>query len=164
MLDRSLFTLPFAAAIGSLLVAGVFFAFSSFVMALGRILPDQGVAAMNSIDVTVINPGFMTALFGTGLACLPLALGPLFGWRQPGQPLILIASLIYIIGSLGVTMVCNVPLNDALAAAEPNTPQATALWTRYLSEWVLWNHVRTIASLASGIMFVAALIQRSAPS
>src|SRR3546814_1615199 len=61
----------FAAAFGAALVGGVFFGFSNFVMAgLGRMPSEQGVAAMNSINVTVINPGFMTALFGTGLLCL----------------------------------------------------------------------------------------------
>ncbi len=44
-------------ALGSALVAGVFFAFSTFVMkALGRLQPEQGIAAMQSINVTVLNP------------------------------------------------------------------------------------------------------------
>lgn len=63
--------LVFVTAIGSGIVAGIFFAFSSFVMAgLGRIPPVQGIAAMNSINVTVINPSFMSAFLGTGILCL----------------------------------------------------------------------------------------------
>jgi hypothetical protein len=55
--------LVFVAAVGSGIVAGIFFAFSSFVMAaLERIPPVQGIAAMNSINVTVINPSFMSVL------------------------------------------------------------------------------------------------------
>src|SRR3981081_3134574 len=115
MFARSVFTLTFAAALSSGLVAGVFFAFSSFVMpALGRIRPDQGIAAMQSINVTVINPGFMLALFGTALLGVVLAFGALTRWGQPGQAYVLAAGILYVLGSAGVTMVCNVPLNDAL--------------------------------------------------
>lgn len=55
--ERTLFYLALAAAIGTGLVGGIFYAFSSFVMtALGRISPEQGVTAMKSINVVVINP------------------------------------------------------------------------------------------------------------
>ena len=58
----------FAAAFGAALVGGVFFGFSNFVMAgLGRMPSEQVVAAMNSINVTVINPGFhRPEMFTTG--------------------------------------------------------------------------------------------------
>src|SRR5262250_333720 len=75
--------LVFLAAIGSGIVAGVFFAFSSFVMAaLGRISPAQAVAAMNSINVTVINPSFMTAFVGTGVLCLVVGIRSPFLWNH----------------------------------------------------------------------------------
>jgi len=49
--DRLLFGLTLVSALGCGLTAGVFFAFSSFVMkALGRIQPAQGIAAMQSIN------------------------------------------------------------------------------------------------------------------
>jgi uncharacterized membrane protein len=68
---RYLFYLTFTAAIGCGLVAGVFFAFSTFVMpALARLQPAQGIAAMQSINITAINPLFMLALLGTAVACL----------------------------------------------------------------------------------------------
>src|ERR1700730_10745199 len=115
MLTRNIFAMTFSAALGTGLVAGVFFAFSSFVMpALARIRPEQSIAAMQSINVTVINPGFMLALFGTALVSLVLAISTCSRWGQPGQWLILIAGALYIVGSTGVTMACNVPLNDAL--------------------------------------------------
>jgi hypothetical protein len=64
--------LTFAAAIGAGLVAGIFFAFSSFVMrALARIAPPQGIAAMQSINVAVINPVFMAVFLGTRGRCAP---------------------------------------------------------------------------------------------
>ena len=69
-----LYPLTLTAAVGCGLVAGVFFAFSSFVMkALARLQPAQGVAAMQAINLAAINPAFMLALFGTALACIAIA-------------------------------------------------------------------------------------------
>lgn len=158
MVDRALYGLTFTSAIGSLIVAGVFFAFSNFIMpALGRIPEAQGIAAMNSINVTVISPLFMLALFGTALVCVAVAGGSFLNAGQSGKWLIVAAALIYVIGCTGVTMIFNVPLNDALAAVPLNTPQATELWQRYLGDWTFWNSVRTGASLVSGAMLIAVL-------
>jgi uncharacterized membrane protein len=57
--------------------------------------------------------------------------------------------VLYLAGSLLVTMVCNVPRNDALARVAPDDPAAAGLWAEYLSRWTAWNHVRTAASLAA---------------
>lgn len=163
MADNLVTGLSFTAAFGAALVGGVFFGFSSFVMAgLGRIAPEQGATAMNSINVTVINPGFMLALFGTGLLCLiagAMAFGTL--GTLDGK-LILAAALLYVVGCDGVTMALNVPLNNALAAAPAGTPEAAALWTRYLRDWTFWNSVRTAASLAASVLFVWAGVLRAA--
>nr|MBA3281491.1 hypothetical protein [Acidimicrobiia bacterium] len=62
------------AAVGSATVGGVFFAFSTFVMpALGRRPASEATAAMQSINAKAVNPLFMGALFGTGMACVGLA-------------------------------------------------------------------------------------------
>jgi uncharacterized membrane protein len=158
MLDRALFALAFTAAIGSGLVAGIFFAFSTFVMAaLARLPPDQGVAAMQSINITVINPVFMLAFLGTGALCAAAGAGAFVWWGGASGKLAIAAALLYLIGCIGVTMACNVPLNDALAAVTPGTPAAAAEWSRYLGTWTTWNHIRTIASLLAAILFTAAM-------
>jgi len=151
----------FAAAIGSGLVAGIFFAFSTFVMAgLARLPASQGVAAMNHINVTVINPAFMTAFMGmTGLS-LALGIGALFWWSEPGAKLVFAASLLYFFGCFGVTMVFNVPLNNRLASV--SVAESAALWARYLKVWTMWNHVRTIAPMLASALFVAAQVLRDA--
>jgi uncharacterized membrane protein len=152
--DYSLFTLKLLAALGCGLIPGVFFAFSTFVMkALAQQPPAEGIAAMQSINITVINPWFMTAFIGTGIACLILIVTLLFKWQQPGVAYLLVASLLYLVGSLGVTIAFNVPLNDALAVVKPNSPEGAALWANYLKNWTFWNHMRTIASLAAAALF-----------
>ncbi len=45
-----------------------------------------------------------------------------------GGKLLLLGSLLYLVGTIGVTMVFNIPLNNALAAARPETAEAAALW------------------------------------
>ncbi len=158
MLDHVIFVLVFTAAIGSGLVAGIFFAFSSFVMsALGRLPQEQGVAAMQEINVTVINPVFMSAFLGTGLLCAALVVLSYFRWGNAGSTLVLIASLTYIVGCVIVTIACNVPLNNALAAVEAGSPEAAYVWSRYLHEWTAWNTVRTVAPIVSAILFLVAL-------
>ena len=158
MFNSAIFSVTFAAAIGSALVAGVFYAFSTFVMAgLGRIPPEQGISAMQSINVTVLNPAFFLAFFGTPALCLALVAAAWINWDKPGSGLILAASMLYLAGCIGVTMFANVPLNNALAAVQPGTSEAATLWTRYLDVWTMWNHVRTAASLAAAILLAIAL-------
>lgn len=158
MIGQAIFVLTFAAAIGSGLVAGIFFAFSSFVMAaLGRLPSDQGVAAMNSINVTVLNPVFLLAFLGTGALSLMLAAGSYVWWDHAAGKLVLAGAVFYVVGCIGVTRLFNIPLNDALAAVPAGSPEAAALWSRYLSEWTAWNTVRTVASAVSAVLFTAAL-------
>ncbi len=57
-------------------------------------------------------------------------------------------------------MCLNVPLNDALAAANPATADAVAMWSRYIKEWTPWNHARTVTSLAASILFMVAIRSR----
>ena len=77
-------------------------------------------------------------------------------WERPGGMLMLAASLLYLLGCFGVTMLFNVPLNNKLAAVAP--AQEAALWSRYLDVWTAWNHVRTMASILSAILFTAAML------
>lgn len=148
--DDLLFTVTLCAALGGGLIAGVFFAFSSFVMkALARLPPHEGIAAMQSINVTVINPLFMIAFMGTAAACVLLTISSLLRWHDPGAAYLLVGSILYLGGTLLVTVVFNVPLNEALAAVAPEDSAGVNLWASYLANWTTWNHVRTIAALAA---------------
>ena len=158
-MDRTLVVLVFVAALGSATVGGIFYGFSSFVMkALGRLDPEQGVAAMNSINVVVINPSFMLAFMGTALICLLLTAGSYFWWNQTNGWLVLVAALLYLAGSVGLTMVLHQPMNLKLAGLQP--VQAIAYWPEYLETWIRWNHVRSAAALLSTALFITALVLR----
>lgn len=158
MIDQTIFYATFAAAVGSGLVAGIFYAFSSFVMgALGRVPPAHGIGAMQSINVVVINRSFMLAFFGTAILCLALLVAAYLRWNDGSGKLLLLGSLLYLVGTIGVTMVFNVPLNNALAATQAGTPEAATFWAHYLERWTMWNTVRTVAPTAAMILFIVAL-------
>lgn len=157
MSDWLLLALTLAGALGCGLIAGAFFAFSSFVMgALAKLPAAQGIAAMQSINVVVINPLFLGVLLGTAAACGVLAVLSLVLWTGSGAACRVAGGVLYIVGTFGVTMRGNVPLNDALAAVAPASAEGAALWTRYLARWTAWNHVRTVAALvAAGLLSIA---------
>jgi uncharacterized membrane protein len=153
-----MFTLTFLSALGAGLVAGIFFAFSAFIMtALGRLTPEGGISAMQSINVVVLNPAFFFVFFGTAILSLVLAIAALFGGSGASVPYLLAGSLLYLVGTILVTIVFNVPLNNRLASVSAKSAEGAAVWTRYLSAWVAWNHVRTAASFAASASFIKAL-------
>ncbi|NJL60948.1 MAG: DUF1772 domain-containing protein [Methylacidiphilales bacterium] len=149
--------LKLCAVLGCGLIAGVFFAFSTFVMsALAKLPSAQGIAAMQSINLTVINPLFMGVFLGTSAVCVFLLVFSLLNLLQPGVIYWFIGSLLYLFGTFGVTIMFNVPLNDALGKVEPGSTEGTSLWNSYLTNWTFWNHVRAIAALAATALFAIA--------
>jgi uncharacterized membrane protein len=146
------------AALGSGLMSGVFFAFSTFVMrALDRLPFDRGMAAMQTINVAVLNPWFLGVFAGTGVLSAILVIGGLVSLGTPGALCLVAGGLLYLVGCVGVTMRCNVPLNEELAATSPESPDARRVWTDYVSRWTLWNHVRTVAPLVASALYMLAL-------
>jgi uncharacterized membrane protein len=149
-IDRLDFALTLLTALGCWLMAGVFFAFSTFVMkALALIQPAQGIAAMQSINAAAPSSLFGMTFIGTAAACAALAVFSLFRWNKPGTRYLLAGSLLYLAGVILVTMIFNVPKNNVLAAVDPASGEGARLWVGYVSGWTAWNHVRTSASIAA---------------
>ncbi|MFF7770294.1 DUF1772 domain-containing protein [Streptomyces massasporeus] len=158
MIDGPYFVLTVLGVLGTGLVAGVFCGFSTFVMrGLGMLPPAQGVAAMKAINVAAVTPPFMIVFLGSAVLCAVIAVVTFVLWPDEGTVALLVGSALYLFGSFGLTMVANVPRNDALAELEPGTPEAAAYWPVYVREWTLWNHVRTAASAGAALSYVLAL-------
>jgi uncharacterized membrane protein len=137
---------------------GVFFAFSFFVMqALGALPAAAGIRAMQSINVFAVTPVFMTTLFGTGLACLAAAAYAATAGMGTATMPVIAGAAIYFLGTIVVTIAGNVPLNNAVAALDPDAADAVWLWARYRRQWLAWNHVRTVAGIVSGGLFAYAV-------
>jgi uncharacterized membrane protein len=110
------FALILLAALSCGMMAGVFFAFSAFVMkALARLPAQQGIEAMQAINVAAVTFAFMAALFGTAVACGALIVWALFAWDEGFAPYLLVGSaLYYLVGTILLTIGYHVPRNEAL--------------------------------------------------
>lgn len=158
MFSQAVTIITFLALLGSGLMAGLYFAYSNSVMpALARLPGPQGIAAMNHINVIILNPLFLTIFMGTAVLALLLIVAALLGWMA--KPAWLVAgAVLYLVGNIAITMGINVPMNNALAAAGADSPNSAMLWANHLDRWVFWNHVRAIACTASLAAFALALI------
>lgn len=150
--------LSYAAVLGCGLVAGIFFAFSTFVMNALRQLPAKnGIAAMQSINITVLNPWFFTAFFGIAVVCLILAVLAVTSWNGVDSVYLIAGSALYLFGTLFVTISFNVPLNDRLSKVDPDSANGVELWSHYLLRWTYWNHVRTVASIGAVVAYLLSM-------
>ena len=146
-----------AVAVGCGMMAGLYFAFSTFIMrSLAEIPGPQGILAMQSINRVILRSPFMALFFGTSLAGFGLAVWGMTRWNQSGGALLIAGGLIYVIGHFVATAAFNVPLNDALDVVDPVSAEAARVWAGYLDRWTLWNHVRTGACFVSCALFLGA--------
>ena len=153
-----LFALTVGSALGCGLIAGIFYAFSTFVMkALAQLAPPAGIAAMQSINIVVINPWFLGVFFGTTVSCFGLIACSAPAWRTPRAACLISGGLIYLCGTVLVTIYGNVPWNDALSAVDPASSSGARLWADYLVVWTNWNHVRGAAALVAATVLTLAL-------
>jgi uncharacterized membrane protein len=133
------------AAIASGLQAGLYYGFAVGVMpGLARGDARTFVAAMQQINVAIVNPWFLLTFLGApalaGLAAaLHLGRGPVLGWA--------IAGFVLALATVVITAAFNIPLNNALDAAGSGDPAAAR--TAFESGWVIWNAVRALTSTAA---------------
>lgn len=155
-MDDWLVTLTLATALGCGLNGGVFFAFSTFVMqGLGRLRPAEGLGAMQAINVTAVTPAFMTALFGTALACVGVLAAALATVDGAARPYLIAGAATYLVGTILVTIAYHVPRNEALATVREGDPGAPAAWARYRVPWTAVNHLRTLSGVVAAAVLVA---------
>jgi len=147
--------LLWVAAISSGLMAGVYFAFSSFIMrAFDNLDTTQAIAAMNAINKTILHSLFMPLFFGSSIISVLLMGAAYHYWSEPGATVTLIAGAVYCIGMFICTALFNVPLNNLLALQGPDSANAYQVWDHYLKTWTNWNHLRTVSSLVTSIFCV----------
>jgi uncharacterized membrane protein len=157
MIDGYARGLTVAAAIGAGVTAGVYFAFSTFVMtALRRLAPAQAISAMNSINKAAPNPLFMLTLFGTAIVCILLVIAGLRHRDDSAAVWQLTGCALYLVSVL-ITVMYHVPHNDALMRVDPDAAGADSTWSHFYTGWMAWNHVRTLSAVAGTVSLVLAL-------
>jgi uncharacterized membrane protein len=78
-------------------------------------------------------------------------------WGEGPSALVIAGGALYLLGTIGVTIAFNVPLNNRLAGLHPQGADAADYWAKYVTTWTAWNHVRTIAALAAAALLTGAL-------
>jgi uncharacterized membrane protein len=116
------------------------------------------MATMQTINVVVFNPWFGGAFSLAPAVCAIAMVTAVARWPAPDVPWVISGGAIFLIGTLGVTALCNVPRNDALEAVCATDQGAPILWSRYVREWTFWNHVRSGAALIAALLLTIALV------
>ncbi|NJS13437.1 MAG: DUF1772 domain-containing protein [Sphingopyxis sp.] len=153
MLNQSL--LVSSAACG--VMAGIYFAFSVFIMKAFASMPGpSGAVAMRAINDVILKTAFMPLFFLSTALCAVLSIFAAFNWEDRGSGIILSAALLYVVGMFVVTAAFNVPLNNKLAALNMQTIDVEITWKSYVQIWTNYNHIRAVSSLGACLLFAYA--------
>lgn len=155
-------TLTLLMVLTSLMLSAAIFGFfyawvCSTMWGLDTADPRVAIEAMQAMNASVRNATFAPAFFGTPVFA---ALTALLLWRQKyhkSAALFGLSGAVYLCFGLILTMLVNVPMNEALATLTAPTDLAAArqIWQDYSPEWQFWNQTRTVAS---GVAFLMATI------
>ena len=128
------------------LTAGVFALYAHTIMpGLGRTDDRTFVTAFRSIDRAIINPWFMAGGFIGALVLTGVAAVVHFG--TAALPWTTTAFVLYL-AAFVITIAVNVPLNNAIKAADDRDPAAVR--QRFdETRWVRWNLVRVVTTTAA---------------
>lgn len=147
-------------AVLTALIAGLFYAYScSVVLGLGKLNDIEYLKAMQNINREILNPVFFMSFMGTAIL-LPVSAFMLRG-EQPAFIFLLLATLAYIIGVFGVTVIGNVPMNDQLDQFDisgSTTEAIKQMRDNFENRWNFLNNIRTVFSVISIILAVCACI------
>src|SRR5215210_7102647 len=145
------------------LIAGVFYAYAVSVDPGLAAQPDESyVATMQAINERIQNPLFFASFFGAVLSLLAALAAHTQGPRSGRFRLIGLACVLYIGGAFLLTAFVNVPLNNQLAAVDPDTPARVLAGARdaYEGPWNFWNGVRAVLSTLAFLALVGACLLR----
>lgn len=143
--------LALAAALGSGLVAGLCFAFASFLMrSFDDLEPSQAIRVMQSLNGRILRSSAMVVWFGT------LLVGGAAAALAEERAIPTVATVLYGIAAVGITGGGNVPLNEALDRVDPEGAEAAAAWQDYFVRWGRWNALRTALCALATVGFAMA--------
>ncbi|MDJ0393165.1 DUF1772 domain-containing protein [Rhodococcus sp. G-MC3] len=149
MIARTAFIATTVSTIGCGVTAGVLLAFSVSVMpALRRQPAGAAIASMQQMNIDIVSPAFMTIFLGSAATVTLAAVTSLWS-GQDTRILVTVGAVLFVVGCVAVTIAINVPMNDALAAVDPDSASGAQVWADYMERWTRWNHARTVAAIAA---------------
>jgi uncharacterized membrane protein len=128
------------------LQAGTYYVWACGVMpGLARVDDRTFVTAFNQMNKAIVNPVFMLTFLGAPiLAAIAVATS-----TSAVRPWLIVA-LVLTVATVAITVVGNVPLNDALARVTSTTdPDLAAARAAFETTWVRWNMLRALTSTAA---------------
>ena len=136
-----------------------FFAWSvSVILGTKKVGDATYLETMQSINKEILNPVFFIVFFGSLVTLLITA------YLQFNNKtvfwIVFAATIIYLIGTFGVTAFGNVPLNNELDALNLNNLNLTELKdfrTYYESRWNHFHSIRTISNILSFILLLISI-------
>ncbi|MFL5746147.1 MAG: DUF1772 domain-containing protein [Niastella sp.] len=148
-----------ATAFTTALIAGLFYAWScSVIPGLGKLTDANYLSAMQSMNREILNPVFFMSFMGT-LFLLPLTTWLLYNPSAPLRFYLLLgATIAYGIGTFGVTIFGNVPLNNALDAFHLQSASPEALSQQRALFEKPWNQLHAIRTIANAIALILVLL------
>lgn len=146
-------------ALWSAVVAGVFSAFSEFIMsALRKAAPAAGIEAMQHINRDVIRTQFVAGILSIALFSVLFAAYGMVVFEGEARVLLMLAPTVYLSSVFAVTVLGNVPMNNRLEALDHASVQARDYWREYGREWTRLNHIRSLGSVVTAGIYIAAAI------
>lgn len=141
------------------LSTGFFFAWSvSVILGTKKVGHLTYLETMQNINREILNPVFFIVFFGSLIA---LGITTYFQFNnQTMFVLVLVSTIIYLIGTFGVTAFGNVPLNnelEALTITDLKTIELKNFRIYYESAWNHYHGIRTISSMVSFILLLISI-------
>jgi len=149
-----------AAATTTALQAGLFYAWSCSVMlGFARLSDKEFVSAMQKTNQAIQNPVFFASFFG---APIFLVVTTVLHYSQSNRFwLLLSATIIFLVGTFGVTIIGNVPLNNRLDQFDSESASYAEISLQRVNFERRWNNlntIRTVASVTSLILVIIACL------
>lgn len=141
----------------SALLAGSFLAFSDFVMpGIRRADSCSGIEAMQNINRAAFKSVLLVVFIALGPMTLCLTVFVLVKDIGPGQSLIVLGSVFYLVLVFLVSVYCTIPLTKRLEESEFRAEKTAIFWDFYLRRWTLYHHIRTVGCIATAACYLLA--------
>ena len=154
----------FGAVVLTGLSAGFFYAWSvSVIPGTQKIVDSAYLETMQSINRAIINPAFFIIFFGS---IIFLSIGSIYQFNSDQTTFwfMLFASVLYLVGTVGVTALGNVPLNnqlDLLNLNELTSQKLSRFRNFYEDKWNRLHLIRTIFAVGSFLLSLMAVFAHS---
>ena len=146
-------------ALWSAVIAGVFSAFSEFLMsALLKAEPASGIEVMQHINRDVIRTQFVSGIISIAVFSTLFALYSVAVFEGAALVTLILAPLVYLPTVLLMTVFGNVPMNKRLDSLEHTSALASAYWLEYGHKWTRLNHVRSGGTVVTAGLYIIAAI------